>query len=431
MLKKTVEIFTHNWMWKLLSISLAFIFWWAVVTLEDPILEETFENVQVTTINEDSVTDNNYAIEYTQGETVDIRVFAKKSVIDKMTADDILAYADVSNLSVTNAIDIEVDIQGEYQSYDVFPANMKVNIESIITTSKEIQYIFEGEPADDYITLSPIITPSIIQITGPESQVNQISSVIVSIPLNDAKRDVTLFYTPDILDANNNPIQKVEVNVDTVGITVPVLLTKSVPIRFEAIDTVPPGFELMSATLDKDTVFISGSEDDLEDLEAIVVDDVLLISKNSDQVLELYIEDYLPMDVDVIGYDTHVNLTIDVESIETKIITVSNGDIDVKNLPDAMIFAYVGEETLEVIVRGIASRLSYTNVDRLEPYIQLTGLEPGEHEVPVRMTTSNGVEIISEEQVVTITLTEAPTDEDEEGSEEGVDDSSTTPGDGN
>lgn len=417
-------------MWKTLSVVLAFVFWWAVVTYEDPIREETFENVPVYPINEESVTDNNYAIEYLEGKTVDVKVTAKRSIIDKMTLGDIYAYADISNLSLTNAIDIEVDVKGEYQSYDVYPANMKVNIESIITESKEIQYIFEGETADDYITLSPIITPSVIQITGPESQVNQISSVLVSIPLNDATRDVTLFYTPDILDANNNPIAKVEANVDTVGITVPVLLTKTVPIRFEAIDTVPQGFEFMSGVLDKETVFVRGSEDDLEDLEEIVIDDVLLISKTFDQTLDLYIEDYLPSDVDVIGYDTHVNLTIDVEAIEVKSITVTNGDIDVKNLPDGMIFAYVGEESLEVVVQGIASRLSYTNVDRLEPYIQLTGLEPGEHEVVVRMTTANGVEIISEEQVVTVTLTEAPSDEEEpveEGEEVGDDDTTPTP----
>ena len=183
MFKKIIEKATNNLIWKIISVVIAFLFWWSVVSYEDPIKEVTFQNIPVDKVNVESVIDNNYAIEYEEGEFVDVVVTAKRSVADRLTASDIYAFADISNMSITNAIDIEAQIDADYQSIDIYPANMKVNIEGIISANKEVQYYYEGEVAEGYIALDPILTPSVITITGPESQVGLVSSVIIPIPM--------------------------------------------------------------------------------------------------------------------------------------------------------------------------------------------------------------------------------------------------------
>lgn len=417
MLKKIANTVTNNLSWKILSILFAFLFWWAVVSYDDPIKEETFRNVPVNKINVESISDKFFAVEYLEGEYVDIRISAKKSVIDRLTLNDINAFVDVSNLSITNAIDIEVEIDGEYQSFDVNPANMKVRIEEIVTVSKVVQYLFEGEPAENYIALDPVITPSVIQVTGPESQVALVSSVIVSIPIDNAKKDITLFYSPEILDSKNSPVSKVKANIAEVGIVVPVQLTKTIDVKFRPLDTVPEGFELVDVSLDKSSVVVRGSEAALERIEEIVINDISLSELTEDYAKSIYLEDYLPESVNIYGFDTNVNLTIDVEEIIEKEIEITHQDIDVKNLPEGLIFSFKGEEGIVLVIKGIPDKLDKVTLDSLDPYVKLLDLEAGEHSVAVSYYIPFGVELVSEEQSVEIILTEDETLNDEPNNE--------------
>jgi len=413
MFRKIVDSATHNITWKIISILIAFFFWWAVVSYEDPVREVTFDNVPVTKINVESVTDNNYAIEYLEGEFVQVVVKAKKSVVDNLTANDIYVFADISSMSITNAIDIQAQVDVDYQSIDIYPANMKVKIENIISANKEVQYYFEGEVAEGYIALDPIITPSIIQVTGPESQVAQIASVIVPIPIDQAKRDVTLYYSPDLLDSQNKPVGKITTNVSEVSITVPVELTKEVGVKFEPVGTVPEGYRLISSILDQTKVTIKGKQQDIQGIDNIVINDIELTDITSNTVLEVFLEDYLPSTADIVGDNKNLTITITVEPLIEKVIEFTTEDIVVKNLPEGYIFSYTNEDPITITVKGIAEELADVTVETLDPYIRLTNLETGAHDIVINYYIPYGVEMISEEQSISITLEEEvvpPTD---------------------
>jgi len=404
MFKRIVDSATHNITWKIISILIAFFFWWAVVSYEDPVREVTFDNVPVSKINVESVTDNNYAIEYLEGEYVQVVIKAKRSIVDKLTTNDIYVYADISSMSITNAIDIQAQVDVDYQSIDIYPANMKVKIENIISANKEVQYYFEGEVADGYIALDPVITPSIIQVTGPESQVAQIASVIVPIPIDQARKDVTLYYAPDLLDSQNKPVGKITTNVSEVSITVPVELTKEVSVKFEPLGAVPEEYRLINTMISKTKVTIKGKEQALQGLDSIVIDDISLNDMKEDTAIEVFLEDYLPDNVDIVGTDKNATITIKIEPLVEKVIEFTTENIDVKNLPEGYIFAYSSDEPISITVKGIAEELNDISVDTLDPYIRLTNLETGTHDIVINYYIPYGVEMISEEQSITITL---------------------------
>lgn len=402
--RKLPKIITDNFIWKLLSVLIAFFFWWAVVSYDDPVKEVTFDNIPVAKVNVESVTDNNYAIEYLEGEYVDVTIKAKRSVVDKLTDDDIYAYADISNMSITNAVDIEAEIDAEYQSMTIYPANMKVQIENIISENKEVQYYFEGEPEETYIALDPIITPSVIQVTGPESQLGLLSSVVVPIPIDGATQDVTLYYTPDLLDSQNSTVGKLELNVEEVAVTVPIQQTKTVDIRFLAYDTVQEGYRLMDVSLDSASTVIRGKSEDIDGIDEIVINDVSLYSMTFDTTVEVFLEDYLPDNVHVYSPVKDAVVNIEVEPIVEKTIEFDIEDIDIRNIPEDAIFKYGNLRTLSVIIKGINDELDEINIETLNPYINLLDLEPGTHEVVVSFYVPYRVEMISEDQFVEVII---------------------------
>ena len=95
---------------KLLALATAIVVWVAIVNIEDPYKERIF-NVEVETINEDALSSVNKVYEIIEGSTAQVRVKGKKSIVDRLKADDIRATADLSDLSAVNAVAIVPELK--------------------------------------------------------------------------------------------------------------------------------------------------------------------------------------------------------------------------------------------------------------------------------------------------------------------------------
>ena len=99
---------TNNLGMKLLSILAAVIIWLIIVNVEDAMTTREI-TIPVEPINTNAVTDENYMFEPVSGEQATITVRARSSVIYNLTASDFKATADLSLLSITDAVFVEVE----------------------------------------------------------------------------------------------------------------------------------------------------------------------------------------------------------------------------------------------------------------------------------------------------------------------------------
>lgn len=97
-----------NWGLKLLSLVLGFIVWLTVLNIDDYSTTRQINDIPVTLINTEAITDKNQLFNITSGETVDIIVKGRRSVVNSLGASDFTAIADMSKLSITNAVNITV-----------------------------------------------------------------------------------------------------------------------------------------------------------------------------------------------------------------------------------------------------------------------------------------------------------------------------------
>jgi YbbR domain-containing protein len=425
-----IEKITNNLGWKIVSVVLAFFLWLAVVNSEDPIISKKFENVPVDKTNESVITTQKKAIsselgydvlqsnvvgksiEYVSGEHVDVTVKGNRSIIEDMTINDIYAYVDMENLSITNAIDIEIVVDDDIELVSVKPANMIIELEDVISVQKEVQYYFEGETTTNYIALDPEITPSIIQITGPESNISQIASVIVPINIEDASKDITLLADPQILNSSSIEIDELETNIDEVEIYVPIEKIKIVPIKFIQTDEIQQGYQLMEYYFDEPTVVVRGSETAIDDISEITVDTILIADMIEDTTVNVSLADLLPEGVNLYSDVTDVTLTFMIEKIVQKEISILNSDIIVKNLPEGMQFSFEDTEPISITIEGVTESINAVTVNLLNPYISLADLEEGSHEVLLNYYIPSSVTELSEEQMITILLEEEVVVED-------------------
>lgn len=406
MIKKIMLKITHRFGWKILSIILAFFLWLLVVNYEDPVIPKSFSNITVNVLNASSITSQNKAIEYKDGATVSVKVKGNRSIIDKLTADDIKAYADISKVSITGAVDIDIETVEGVDIVSKTPADMTIAWENIVTQQKAVQYYFEGEPASSYEALDPVITPNVVQITGPESQVNMVSSVVVPISIDGASKDMTLFATPQALDSSKNEVASVNINVDRVSVMVPIEKTRTIPIVITDPVDLPDGYVITDKAQELSSVTIRGQESVVDAISSININDLSLADKTGDTTISVELSKYLPDSIYVKNNNKYVNIVYSIEKLEEKTLSVEMQDIMVKNIPDGMKFSYIDEQPIELTLKGIQSDLDSITLESLSPYIKLYGLSPGEQQVPLYYTIPKGVTLTSDEPQLNIKLVE-------------------------
>ena len=167
----------NNWGLKILSFLLAVMLWLIVVNIDDPVTTQTFNNITVAVTNAEVLAATNQTYQIEDGtQNVSVTVRAKRSVLNKIKADNIKATADMKELTLQTQIPISVEITGvNYESVEVSPRNLQVKLEDEETKKFPIVPKTTGTVRDGY-TLGEIqAVPEMVSIRGPKS-------VIVPIP---------------------------------------------------------------------------------------------------------------------------------------------------------------------------------------------------------------------------------------------------------
>ena len=97
------EKIMNNLSLKILAVVLAAIVWVIVNNVDDPVSRKTFKNIEVELQNEDAISSLDKVYEVKTGGIINVTVSGKQSVLRKINASDIVAVADLSDLSITNA----------------------------------------------------------------------------------------------------------------------------------------------------------------------------------------------------------------------------------------------------------------------------------------------------------------------------------------
>ena len=88
------KIFLNNLSIKLISIVGAVLIWLLIINIDDPYKTKTFL-VRVEVVNEEALHSEHKVYEIVEGSTASVSVRGKRSIVDKLTTDDISATADL------------------------------------------------------------------------------------------------------------------------------------------------------------------------------------------------------------------------------------------------------------------------------------------------------------------------------------------------
>lgn len=422
------EKILKNWGLKIMAVLISFLVWFLVANIEDYSISKTITGIPVEILNEEAITKQDMVYEIVQGKTVDIKVEGRRSVVESLTAEDFTASANLSELSITNSVQIAVEaISGPVRreiTISIIDSMMKVEIEERGEQKLPISVVTTGETQEGYAVVSASATPNMVTISGAASKVKDIKTVRVEVDVEGLNTGITTRGKLILLDAEGEVIEtdKIVTNLSTVSVKVSIQKTKEVPIRVTPVGEVAEGYSISGEIeYQPTTLLIAGEEEDLRTIREINIDDIDITGVNSNYETTVNINDYLPEGIVVADRTQEIAIKINIERLVERTLTIKASDINFAEGLTDLEYRISGEVTeFELTVTGLKQDLDDLTIAELQPTVDVSDYtSTGDYNATV---TCKELENIQYNNTITVKVTvtrKEPTTEKPSNSTEG------------
>lgn len=416
---------THNLGLKILSIALAFVLWLVVVNINDPDITKTIRNISITILNESAITGQGDGQVYTikENKTASVVVKGPRSIVDDMDKNDIKATVDFSEVSSVGAVPINiVSLPDGVTLQDELTENMKISVEPLETKRFTVAVETTGTPAEGYVTGDMEVSPNVVSVKAPQSVLETIGDVVIRVDVDGMSTDVTgKNVSPVLLDEEGKEIaysegQNITLSASALVAGVDILKCQSVPVRLAVRGHVAEGYRYTGMVLSDTEVTLKGSRTAMSTAKVIdaTAQEAALnltgLKGNTEEKVDIL--PYLPEGTSLLDETKrYITVTLKVEELKRKTMSVSPSDLTVLNAPDTMTVDYQVTPDAMVELEGLLIDLEEVTLADLRPTINLEGLPAGAHRCKVSVTVPEGLEM-TWQATITVILTEKPVEDE-------------------
>jgi YbbR domain-containing protein len=356
--------------------------WVAAVSAADPDEVRVFPNpIPVEIIGQDP----GLVIIEDVPEQVELTLRAPSSVWERLLNEEnaIRAILDLSGLSEgVHTLEIQIQISTRpVRIISVLPRTATVTLEPLATRSFPIELVVTGEPAIGYQAGEPQIMPEEIIISGPQSQVDRVDQVRVSLSLAGIRESIDQTLTVQPLDENNQIVADLGLNPAEVSVTLQVSQQggyRDLAVKVVVSGQVASGYRLANISVFPPVVTVFSGDPALVNSLPGVLETQPLDLENANDEVATRLAINLPEGVSLVGEQT-VLVRVNVTPIQSS-LTLSNKAIEVEGLT-AGLFVQVAPDNVDVILSGPLPLLDTLSPQDVRVVIDVTGLAAGTHQL--------------------------------------------------
>ena len=399
----------------IISLVIAILLWMYVEYTEQPDIEQSISRIPVTFTGYDEL--KNKGLVLTDGETsyVTIKIKGTRSVVSRITADDIIITSDLASISAAGEYQrsYSVTLPGSVSENEVTvvsksPVTVYLRISNLMTKTVDVRGTLEGEIADEYAAEEFVFDPAQVTVTGPQEIVEQGEYAYVVINKNNVGETIEQDVEFTLMSGDNTAIDKTDLTLsaDYIHATLPIVKVKTLDLSVELI----PGGGLTADSVDVRIspiqITISGDETILDDMDTFPLGTVDLGAlMTGETTLTLPIN--LPQGMKSISGETEAAVTVTVnDNTVTQSYTVDNFKLE--GAPEGFVGTLV-TQSLVVDLRGTQEAFQELSEAEVWGIADLSSLSvgAGTYSVPVtiEITGAEGIGAVGE-YVIYVQLTE-------------------------
>lgn len=393
----------HNWPLKLAAIILATLLYAGLVASEN---SGTYPGpLQVTAVNQPSDT-----VVTNQLRPLEQVRYIAPAEVGRLTAGDFRATVDLSAVDPTGEpVSVRVNVVATDPRVTVFevrPESITVVLDRRVRAVVPVR-VARGPVAVGIDAGTTVFSPETATVTGPSMAVGRVVAVRVNVALDPGGINFDRDVEANPIDAAGEVVQGVNVEPRTVHVTVPLFTnreSRTLPVNPVVTGAPAPGFRIAGIEADPQVISVEGDAEELNQLVQADTAPVAVFGATRDVTATVALA--LPTGVVPLAVTT-VTVVVRVEPVtETRTFT-AGFRLDGRD-PDLR-YDLTGTSVLLTLFGSVA------DLDRLAAAplvvgVNVVGLDPGTHELPVVPSIPSGVTVAAlAPETVTVTITDPAT----------------------
>jgi YbbR domain-containing protein len=381
----------------LFALILAFTAWVAAVNSSDPSEMKLYSQpVSIHTLGQDP----KMVIQGDVTTSVTVVLNAPKSSWTLLNSNGSLikAFIDLSGLTEgTYQVPVQVQVDARpMQIASVSPQTVTVTLDRLTSKTFPVSLVTTGEPEIGYETGTAVLSPEGITISGPASQVKEISQVRATISLLQAKENIKATLPVQAVDLSGDPIEGLTYSPKSISADIPLKQKggyRNVVVTVITQGKLADGYRLSNITVNPPTVTVYSSDPTkVEALPGYVeTQPINLDSLRSD--INMPVDLSLPEGVSLVGQQ-QVAIQIGINAIQSS-ISFTKLNVVVENLSTGL-SAQISPDTVDVILSGPLPVLDKIKAENIQVVLDLKDKLPGTYQLtPVVITNSDEVNVES------------------------------------
>lgn len=377
----------RNWGLKLCSFLIAAVLWLIVTNINDPVGTFRIYNVPVVLQNTDLITDSGQVYEVLDHtDVIDVvTIQAKRSIIDSLDESNIIAVADVSELTNLNTVAISLSTNKYNDKLESIRGNIdkvKLNIEDEKTKTLPLRAVTIGTVKEGYMVGDISTEQNLIEITGPESVISQVKRATVTVNVSGFTNNIGTDSPIRLYDENDKiiDVDSIVKNINKVRVTVEILELKTVGINWKFTGT--PGRGYMATgeiQAGRNSVIIAGRSKTIANINSIEIPETILDITGATGNLEALVDltDYLPEGVILAEEDFkgRVNVTVVVEPVVERVASIDMNRIQILNVPEGFEAEIDTEEDAhDITLVGLERDLNALDFSTIQASVDIAAL---------------------------------------------------------
>ncbi|MFD0870800.1 Uncharacterized protein conserved in bacteria [Chlamydia abortus] len=285
---------------------------------------------------------------------------------------------------------------------EIIPQAVRVVIEE--KQMKEVDVIITpvGIPAEGFKVGNPIVSPSRVYVTVPESRLDDVDSARAEVNVDGANSSVSKQVTLTVYDKDGNPMDDLEVSPRVVDVEVPVTSPfKLMPLQIKLVGQPDPGYSVLSVKQSVEQVTVFAPQEVLDQMEFYEGPQIDLTGMHESKTITL---DLVPKAQIINLNPTKVEVAVEIAPSATR--TFTNHKIEIVGVGDNLVANLVTPETgkLDVTLEGAPELLNQMKAADLQAVVDVSNLPPGQYELPINLNLPPFIKKAAEQQEIKATV---------------------------
>ena len=399
--------------WRIaLSTLIAFALWLYVVSVVTPEAEETYYAIQVSYQND--ILEERGLMIVSETPTVTLKLKGNRTDLNELNANNITILVDLAAIQApgTQMVGYRVNFPGNIPSNAIetlsqSPNILQLKVENRIKKAVPVVLEFQGSVPEGYIAdkENPLLDTSVVEVVGPESSVSQIEKAVIELDLQNQADSIIGAYEYILCNADGEPVdaQMVTNNVENVNLSVKIQRIKEVPLTIQVVDGGGATADTCKIELSRETIWVSGSENKLRDLNEVELGTINLADLKNDTNTMTF-DVILPEGVTNMTGETEVTATVSFPSLAKKKLTISMDQFQSVGVPEGAVINWI-TEVVEVELRGPKDLIKNITENDITVTVDFSDEEMGSISKLPKITLSTAYHSIGAVSVSTVTAT--------------------------